>query len=497
MKEDTNDKYKKETGCLFYNVQLNKKIVPILIHIDHKKKKIRDIYSNIDNYYSNKNLTENEESSKDSYGYYRHIFSKYFSSQINKAIQHDNYKKKKPKKMPKSAYQLNRKIHFGSFLNTSAISLEGYKNKHKLEHAQNQLLKSNNFSFIKDPNTIRYKKLPLDLYLSKEDSIKIKNLISIRLMSKKNKKIDKSLVKFSYDNGIFDNNNLKDNIEQIKKSKIFFINENNREQKSIINLTEKNNLYDINNEKNIKNIKTTKKLIKKKYLSESNLTELNNIDYNITQKNSRNIYNKTEYQNVSLNKKKYILSELNQEIKNFSKYKTPEKEINDCIKLYKQKSETKMRKIDKLINKAKLRVDSAIMINDLKIYGNKKKKKAFQKISYSDAKKRIKFLSILEKLKNVQRLAPMQLLNNIYEEYTKMSKKIIANDSIKKHIENIYKSSEEGKEIKRKMNDKNYIINKIISKNHFDGIKLKNKYKQFDLVIDKINEENQIPPTNQ
>ena len=156
-----------------------------------------------------------------------------------------------------------------------------------------------------------------------------------------------------------------------------------------------------------------------------------------------------------------------------------------------------MRKIDKLINKAKLRVDSAIMINDLKIYGNKKKKKAFQKISYSDAKKRIKFLSILEKLKNVQRLAPMQLLNNIYEEYTKMSKKIIANDSIKKHIENIYKSSDEGKEIKRKMNDKNYIINKIISKNHFDGIKLKNKYKQFDLVIDKINEENQIPPTNQ
>ncbi len=39
MKEDTNDKYKKETGCLFYNVQINKKIVPILTHIDHKKRK--------------------------------------------------------------------------------------------------------------------------------------------------------------------------------------------------------------------------------------------------------------------------------------------------------------------------------------------------------------------------------------------------------------------------------------------------------------------------
>ena len=142
MKEDTNDKYKKETGCLFYNVQINKKIVPILIHIDHKKKKIRDIYSNIDNYYSNKNLTENEESSKDSYGYYRHIFSKYFSSQINKASQNDNNKNKKPKKKPKSSYQLNRKIHFGSFLNTSAISLEEYKNKHKCQYSLHFLASS-------------------------------------------------------------------------------------------------------------------------------------------------------------------------------------------------------------------------------------------------------------------------------------------------------------------------------------------------------------------
>ena len=91
----------------------------------------------------------------------------------------------------------------------------------------------------------------------------------------------------------------------------------------------------------------------------------------------------------------------------------------------------------------------------------------------------------------------MTLLNHLYEEYNKMSKKMIGNDSIKKQIENIYKSSEEGKVIKRKLDDKNHIINKIISKNHFDGIKLKNKYKQFDLVIDKINEENQILFTNQ
>ncbi len=501
MKEDINDKYKKETACLFYNVKLNKKIVPILINIDHKKKKIKDIYSNIDNYYGKNNLTENEEFSRDSYGYYRHIFSKFFASQLNKIPKVDN-NDKKPRKKPKTAHELNRKIHFGTFLNTSASSLEGYKNKHKLDNIKKQLIKSNNFSFIKDPNKIRYKKLPLDLYLSKEDSIKIKNLISIRLMSKKNKKIDKSLVKFSYDNGIFDNNNIKDNIEQIKKNKILVINEkklnkntkNNNEHTSIINLTEKNNL---NDDKDKNNIKPTKKLIKKKYLSESNLTELNNINYNIKPKNNHNIYSKTEYQNFALNKKDIILSELNQEIKNFSKFKTPKNEIKECIRLYKQKSETKMRKIDKLINKANLKADSAIIINDLKIYGNKKNKRAFQKISYSDAKKRIRFLSVLEKIKNIKRLAPMTLLNHLYEEYNKMSKKMIGNDSIKKQIENIYKSSEEGKVIKRKLDDKNHIINKIISKNHFDGIKLKNKYKQFDLVIDKINEENQIPLTNQ
>ena len=502
MNGDKNNKLKKETACLFYNFKLNNKISPILTCIANKKKKISDIFSNIENYYGkNNNLTENEEFSRDSYGYYRHIFSKFFSSKLNKVSNKNN--NKKPKKKSKTFSQLTSKIHFGSFLNISA-NLDGYKNIHKLDDVKNQLSKSKNFSFIKDPNKMKYKKLPNDLYLSKEDSIKIKNLITIRLISKKYQKIDKSLIKFSYDNGVFDStNNWKNNFELIKNRKILYINEkklnknkkNNGEHKSVINLTEK---YNLNDNKDENNINSPKKSIKKNFSSELDPTEFNNIYTNDIQKNNNNnIYFQTEYSNFFPNKKNNILSQLNQGIKNISKFKTAKKAIKNCAKLYKHKSETELRKIDKLINKANLKADSGKIVNDLKIYGNKKNKRSFQKIKYTDAKERIRLLSILEKLKNIKRLAPMSLLNQIYEEYCKKSKEAISNDSNKKHIENIYRSSEEGKLIKRKIDDKNYIINKIISKNHFEGIKLKNKYKQFDLIIDKINEENKVPLNTQ
>ena len=74
MKEKKNKEFKKETGCLFYNFGTKKKVQPILTNIDLKKKKIRDIYSNIENYYGNNNLTDNENTNtntqRDSYGYY-------------------------------------------------------------------------------------------------------------------------------------------------------------------------------------------------------------------------------------------------------------------------------------------------------------------------------------------------------------------------------------------------------------------------------------------
>ena len=108
-----------------------------------------------------------------------------------------------------------------------------------------------------------------------------------------------------------------------------------------------------------------------------------------------------------------------------------------------------------------------------------------------DIHKRGRFLSIVEKLKNIKRVAPMMLLNHLFEEYTKQSKQVVGVDPKKKKINNIYKSLEEGKLIKKKIEEKNNEINKMIYTNKEKGNNLKNKYEKFDLVIEKIKEENQ------
>ena len=499
--EEKNKEFKQETGCLFYNFGKNKKAEPIITNIDIKKRIIGDIYSNIENYYGNNNLTENENTQRDSYGYYRHIFTKYFHSQLNKPVKNKNSKNK-----PKKLFQIYSKIHFGSFLN-SASNFEGYKKIHKYEMIKKQLSKSKNFSFVKDPNTIKYKKLPLDLYLSEEDSLKIKDLISIRFMDKNEKNKNESLLKYSNNNRIFDNTiiNFENNFYKLNNRKIYYINKKQINKKNGLklnnqisnnNFTKSNNLI-INTEENNK---PRKKLTKKNFGSCQNLSELNNFHSNKNKKmnfTKQKLYNKTENHIFKKNRKNPVLLELDHKINNFSKFKTPNKSIKSFIKLTKHKSEIKLRKIDKLINKANLKADSDHIISDLRINGSKKNKKTFQKEKYATTKKKIRLLSLVENLKNIQRIAPMELLNHLYKEYHNKSKELIEKDLIHKKIDNINKSSEEGKLIKKKIDKKNNVINNFISKNQFEGIKLKNKYKKFDMIIDKINEENKAQKYNQ
>ena len=500
--EEKNKEFKKETGCLFYNFGTKKKVQPILTNIDLKKKKIRDIYSNIENYYGNNNLTDNENANtqRDSYGYYRHIFTKYFHTQMNKPVKNKNSKNK-----PKKLFNIYSKIHFGTFLN-SASNFEGYKKIHKYEMIRTQLSKSKNFSFIKDPNMIKYKKLPLDLYLSKEDSLKIKDLISIRYMDKNDNTKNESLLKYSNDNRIFDNTiiNFENNFYRLKNRKILYINKKQIKKKNDLklnnqisnnNLIKSNNLLiDVEENNNLQ-----KQSTKKKYSSCQNISELNihsNIDVKMNF-NKQKLFNKTENNIFKKNRKNPVLIELDKKINNFSHFKTSNKSLKTFIKLNKHKSEIKLRKIDKLINKANLKPDFNHIRSDLRINGSKKNKKTFPKEKYAAIKKRIRLLSLVENLKNVQRIAPMELLNHIYKEYHNKSKELIEKDLIHKKIDNINKSAEKGKLIKKKIDKKNDIINKFISKNQFEGIKLKNKFKKFDLIIDKINEENKAQKYNQ
>ena len=496
MEEEKNKKYKKETACLFYNIEVSKKEIPISTLIDVRKNKMDSIVGDINNYSEKVSLTEKNQQRKDSYSYYRNIFNKYFSSQLN-----NQNKKEKQKIKPKQHFLTNSKIHFGNFINTHSY-IEGYKKLAQYDFIKSKISKSKNFSFVKDPKTMRYKKLPLDLYISKEDSLKIKDLISVRLIPKlkknKNENEKESLIRLSYDNGFFytpsinfqkNNNNKKTN------KKIFYINKNrlneihnieSPEKKEVSNLK---NSINLNSEKEEDEPKT--QIIKNKYNIHKNLSDLNDIDININQKcilNKQKNYSQTEYKSIYPYTKKILLSQLDKKIKNF---KTPKKALKEFVKYYKEKSEKNLKKLNNLILKENIKQDQKLVIKDIKDNKTKINKKNLTKKIYMDIHKRGRFLSIVEKLKNIKRVAPMMLLNHLFEEYTKQSKQVVGVDPKKKKINNIYKSEEEGKLIKKKIEEKNNEINKMIYTNKEKGNNLKNKYEKFDLVIEKIKEENQ------
>ena len=462
MEEEKNKELKKETACLFYNFKFNNKEKPISTHIKDKKGKINDFYNNINKYYEKIALTEINSPQRDSYGYYRHFFTKYLEEQLKK-----KQNKKTPRKKLKHFFQLNSKIHFGSFIN-SGLYLEGYENINKFDHIKSKISKSKNFSFIKDPKTMKYNKLPLDLYVSKEDSIKIKNLVSVRLFPKNSNDKDKneSLLRYSYDNGFFGKTilNNKQSIINYNNKKTFFINKNKLNEKHHINSNRQlseNNLQEQNDliTEEI-NTEPHKKPFKNKYNLHKNLSDLNDIETNTNQKNhlvNQKSYSQTQYTNIHHLNKKNILLALNKKIENM---KTHKKSIKYFEKLFKDNSDYKLKKIKKLMNKNQI------------------------------IKKRERLLSLVENLKSTERMSTMMFLNHLFKEYKKKSKEIIKINSTRKKINKIYKSSEEGKLIKKKIDEKNYVINRIISKNKMEGIKLKDKYKQLDLVIDQINEEN-------
>ena len=170
--------------------------------------------------------------------------------------------------------------------------------------------------------------------------------------------------------------------------------------------------------------------------------------------------------------------------------KTHKKSLKYFEKLFKDNSDNKLKKIKKLMNKNQIENGPKLVVNDLKNKDEKINKKSLTKKIYLDIKKRERLLSLVENLKSTERMSTMMFLNHLFKEYKKKSKEIIKINSTRKKINKIYKSSEEGKLIKKKIDEKNYVINRIISKNKMEGIKLKDKYKQFDLVIDQINEEN-------
>jgi hypothetical protein len=280
MEIKKNKEIKKERHSIFTDIIINNKVDPFSKFIDPKQKEINDICKQLYYSFEKRNITRKISLPTNSFVALKYFFRKYLDSEMDKLT-----KNKKPKNnIPKKSSLLYSKIYFGSFLNSS-IDL-GYKKNGEMDIIKSKLSKSNNFSFVNDPSTIRYKKLPIDLYISKEDSLKIKNLISVRPLSEKlkikNNKTESKL-RFSYDRGIFDNTsiNFEKNSDKISNYNVFYINKNKLNEKDNIdyhqqisknNFTEPKNL--IINEKSPnkenRNTDSHNKLKKKKLINSKN-----------------------------------------------------------------------------------------------------------------------------------------------------------------------------------------------------------------------------------
>ena len=483
--------FKNRTINLFQKLTVNKKEISMVKHIKSKSKEIEDFYHNREKCCRKFSLTDNYEEGERS-GTNLH---KFFTNRLTKYTDSLCKNKKNMKNIPikrKKHSQLYSKIHFGSFFNSFLFREE---TRNKYENFKSEISKSKNFSFINDPKTIRYKKLPLDLYLSKEDDKKIKDIIATRFMTPENRlNTDKneSLVRLSYDNGKFDNN-LQNKIIEEKERRIFYRNKlninnyisNNNDQIS------DNTFYKTNNvTQEEESNKSTERPIKIKYYIKKNLTDLND-NNTIIKKNIfshyQDNYNKTEYNNFHLNRKNPFLLKLDNDIKYILRAKTPNNFIKNLAKYYKQKSEGKMKLIDKL--KGGIKSGTKLLIDDLKTNNNRKKKvkKNITKHLYISFKKRERLLSFIEKLKNINKDAPMMVLKHLNDSYIKNSKEIInINSNFRKKINKLFESCEKERIIRKKIDKKNDLIHKIILKNKIDIIKLKNKYKNLDLIIKEM-----------
>ena len=513
MEKEDQFQLKKEDGALFYNFKIKNNNKPITTEIKSRDKKIKDMYidinTEIDNFYlsANNNLTEKNIQ------FYRY-WIKYLTPFLNKP--------KKIKLKKKKNFSLNSKIYFGSFLDENYY-YGNAETSNKYDKIKKIISKSKNFSFIKNPKTVNFSKLPFELYLSKDDSSDLRKLVSIKNIqnykhtqrnkekfcnnnifhtnvdSDKNEEFKNKTFQDKYKN-IITNNNDKTNenknnhfspkllLKKINKDNSFL--ETAKSLKTYYNsskfLISKNS-----NDFNDKNISNNKILQNQKNNSYSNISEVHNIYPKLSMPNrsysnlNNSFYDRTFY----ITQKKFFLNNLNESLDKIIKCKTPKKEINNLSEIINKKCKKKIDKIDKIIRKQNNCIPNKNLIINL-LSNNKDQNQNLSNTYYTNLKNKVRLLSVVDNLKNITQNAPMNLMEHLEKDYQIKSKKMIKNDLFTKKINNIYKSFTEGKLINKKISSRNIYINKLASKNILDLVNLKSKYQKFDLLIKKIKEEN-------
>ena len=521
MEKEEENQPKKETACLFYNFMLNNNATPLSKEIKLRKTKIKNMCDNMNSEAEKFYLSQQDNHMKNNLKYYKLFWSRYMQPGLRKPIKEKRNKKKS---------QLNEKIYFGTFFNQNC-QFDGSENVRKYDRIKKLISKSPYFSFVKDPKTIKFSKLPNDLYLSEEDSTKMKQLISVRNYDVNNKEGSRNipLISSSYSNIL--NTNSSDNEEYVEKlrnkifdikrkdkNRFFNISEKNNDKKITYKLLKKvdgkdnssysklspltqNNSIDFSQKMKSEEKETSSnfsklKFLEKKNKSQSNLSKNDKYIYTNVESNNNsysNIFNLTYNQNFCLAQKDIIFSKIQERLNKISRYRTPNKDIKDLSESSKLKCRTKMKKINFLINKnSEYKIDPKSIVNLLKERKIKDNKKKDRNKFYYNIKNQVRLLSIVNKLKNIKGNAPLNLMKSLNEDYYEKSKEMIVDDVITKKINKINRSSTEGKIIKEKIEHKNNFINRLISKNIMDGVKLKNKYEKCDLLVGEIKDEKDL-----
>ena len=528
---DNDDEYlpKKESGCLFHNFRLKKNPTPISTEIKARNQEMRNMYDKMDS--ELERFYTQDKDVKTNIKYYKFLWSRYLLPHL--------YQKPK-NKIPKKKYSLNNKIYFGTFFSY----YDGYNDVRKYDKIKKIISSSSNFSFVKDPKSLTFSKLPFDLYLSKDDSLKLKELISVEKIVNKRKMSLKKILKKknskykdyyssnnilnnennSYDNDIEGKEDLKEKINKSYKRKNKNIISLNKENKKVKFATPPNliQIYERDNKstnsllspimRNYSTEFTTPENIKSESESNSNSTNFlktknilkksktnfdlskdsyifTNIKLNINKRNFANLYNQTYNQNFYMTQKK-MFANINQKLNKIMEEETPKNDIKDLSILYNKKCENKHKKIKKIIQN----IDPNDHQKVMKLFKEQNLKNAIKKKSrnqfYLNLRNQIRLLSVLENLKSMQGNSPVKLVSRINEDYYEQSKDLILNDQFTKRINNIYRSFTEGKKINDKIANKSKYINLLISQNKLNGVKLKNKYEKVDNLIEEIIEEN-------
>ena len=148
MENGEEDKSKKETGCLFFNFEIKRNLIPLSTEITKRNKTIKKMCSDMSSVDEKFLFSTKEQYLKKNMKKYKFFWSQYMNNS-------NNSKKEKKENSKNNNHCLSSKIYFGPFFNQNC-HFDGMDNVKKYDQIKKMITKSSNFSFLKDPKSINF-----------------------------------------------------------------------------------------------------------------------------------------------------------------------------------------------------------------------------------------------------------------------------------------------------------------------------------------------------